>query len=61
MKTVYRILLVFAALIPGVLHYLYTGPALWSHNSSAAFNAWLCLWVVAIVLPIWALLNVGAK
>lgn len=30
------------------LHGCVTGPALWSHNSSAAFDAWVFLWVVSI-------------
>jgi len=39
-------------LLPGACHYEFTAPALWAHNSSAAFEAWLACWVVAILLPL---------
>lgn len=38
-------LLVFS-LLPASCHYTLTGPALWSHNSSAAFDLWAFLWLM---------------
>lgn len=48
----FKCLLFVLALLPSACHYTITGPALWSHNSSAAFDAWLFLWALAIVMPI---------
>lgn len=40
------------ALFPAACHYTITSPLLWSHNSSAAFAAWVTFWVFCIGLPI---------
>lgn len=47
-----RAILFVFALAPGAVHWFWTGPALWSHNSSSAFDVWLFLWAVSIGLPI---------
>jgi hypothetical protein len=36
-------------LIPASCHYTVTGPRLWRHTSSAAFDAWVGLWIFAII------------
>lgn len=47
-----KLMLFVLALLPSACHYEFTSPALWAHNSSAAFNAWLFLWFCVIALPI---------
>lgn len=51
-----RFILFVLALVPGAIHFLWTGPALWSHNSSSAFDLWLLMWFIAIACPIAILL-----
>lgn len=46
--------LMLLSFVPIVTHCAWSGPALWSHNSSAAFEMWLLIWVLAIACPIWA-------
>lgn len=48
-----RWLALIPALLPAGCHYAWTGPALWAHNSSAAFDAWLFLCLVSIAAPVW--------
>jgi heme/copper-type cytochrome/quinol oxidase subunit 2 len=43
------------ALLPGACHYNLTSPALWAHNSSAAFDVWVLLWAGVIAMPIMVL------
>lgn len=35
-----------------VINFIWISPALWSHNSSAAFEMWVVFWLVSIVVPI---------
>ncbi len=49
MKPLKRLAVVSLSLLPSACHYFITGPALWSHNSSAAFEMWLLLWLICIV------------
>lgn len=51
-KIIFKGVLFLLFLLPAACHYEFTGPALWSHNSSAAFDAWLFLWAMAIAAPI---------
>lgn len=48
----FKAVLFLVALVPAWFHYEVTSPRLWSHNSSAAFDAWLFLWFIAISLPV---------
>lgn len=50
-----RTILFVLALGPGIINYMWLSPALWSHNSSAAFEMWMFLWFCSIALPIWVL------
>lgn len=54
MKALKRILAVALALAVTSCHAFITGPALWSHNSSSAFDAFIGLWVVNIIGLVWA-------
>jgi hypothetical protein len=52
----FKAVILALSLLPASCHYLFTGPALWSHNSSAAFDAWMFLWLMsltAIGVAIW--------
>lgn len=52
----FKTVLLALSCLPATCHYEFTGPALWSHNSSAAFDAWLFLWLMslgAIGVAIW--------
>lgn len=42
----FKAVLLAVSCLPTACHYGLTGPALWSHNSSAAFDAWLFLWLM---------------
>lgn len=53
-RRVARWLVMLPAFIPAGCHYAVTGPALWAHNSSSAFDAWVGLWIVALAVPFWA-------
>jgi hypothetical protein len=54
MKTLKRwttkLLILVLAVLPGACHYNFTGPALWSHQSSYAFETWALMWTACIVL-----------
>lgn len=41
-------------LVPAVLHYYWTAPLLWSHQSSAAFELNLFLWLVVLGFFLWS-------
>lgn len=41
-------------LVPAVAHYYLISPVLWSHQSSAAFELNLFLWIVVLGLFIWS-------
>lgn len=41
-------------LAPAVAHYFVTAPVLWSHQSSAAFELNLFLWIVVLGLFLWS-------
>jgi len=51
-----RFALLTLSLLPGACHFTVTGPLLWQHSSSAAFDTWVGLWVFAVALPliVWA-------
>jgi hypothetical protein len=42
------------ATLPGACHYKFTGPALWAHNSSAAFDVWVGIWIICIGIVAYA-------
>jgi hypothetical protein len=48
-KPLMRVTAFITGLLPVSCHYAVTAPRLWAHNSSAAFNAWLALWVFGIL------------
>lgn len=41
----------------GFFHFMVISPALWSHNSSAAFHMWVFSWVVVIIAVVMAFLS----
>lgn len=43
-----KIVLVLFTLLPAACHYTVSGPLLWKHTSSSAFNLWLGLWIISI-------------
>ena len=43
-----RTIILFFGLAPASCHYKITGPALWNHSSSYAFEAWLVMWIISI-------------
>lgn len=51
----FRWFLVPLSIFPGACHFKVTGPALWGHNSSAAFDAWVGLWVLSMAAFVWAI------
>ena len=53
---IFRTSIFLLALLPGACHYTFTSPALYSHNSSSAFDLWLFMWALVIVAPVVALL-----
>jgi hypothetical protein len=46
------------ALIPGACHLTLTGPILWTHNSSRAFDTWVSFWIIDIMLVCAAFVSV---
>lgn len=55
MRYVKKAMVLMLGCLPGAFHYHFTGPALWSHQSSAAFDLWIFLWFAAIVAFLLAL------
>lgn len=45
-----RAIILFVGLAPVSCHYQITAPALWAHQSSYAFEAWLVMWIAAIAI-----------
>lgn len=45
-----RAIIVTLGLVPVSCHYEITGPALWNHHSSYAFEAWLVMWIGSILI-----------
>jgi hypothetical protein len=45
-----RSIIVVLGLAPVSCHYAVTGPALWAHQTSYAFEAWLLMWIGGIFL-----------
>lgn len=50
-----RLILIALSCCPGVFNYFVISPALWSHNSSAAFEMWVVFWILSIAFPIFAI------
>lgn len=61
LKHLARWLIVPVSMLPGACHYELTGPALWSHNSSAAFDVWVFFWIVSFALVFWAIVWASMK
>jgi hypothetical protein len=53
-----RALLILLPILTTSCHYAVTSPRLWAHSSSAAFDAWMFLWVVNIGAIVWAVIIV---
>jgi hypothetical protein len=49
MSHVMRVIAFLAGLLPVSCHYIVTAPRLWAHDSSAAFEMWVALWIFGIV------------
>lgn len=50
-----RSIIIFIGMAPVSCHYELTAPALWKHQSSYAFEAWLALWIFSIIIAVVAL------
>jgi hypothetical protein len=48
-STFMRVVAFLTGLLPVSCHYTVTAPLLWAHNISAAFDAWLALWVFCVM------------
>ena len=44
-----KIVLVLVSLLPATCHYHVSGPLLWKHTSSSAFDLWIGLWILSIL------------
>jgi hypothetical protein len=44
-----KIVLVLFSLLPAACHYHVSGPLLWKHTSSSAFDLWLGLWIFSVL------------
>lgn len=45
-----KIVLVLFSLLPAACHYHVSGPLLWKHTSSSAFDLWLGLWIFSVLI-----------
>lgn len=50
-----RLAVVALSLLPGACHFTWSGPFLYSHHSSAAFEIWALMWTGCIVLVVGAM------
>lgn len=55
MKTLFkdwlgRAIILAVGLVPASCHYEITGPLLWAHQSSYAFEAWLVMWIISLAI-----------
>ncbi|MCY1166647.1 hypothetical protein D9M73_65950 [compost metagenome] len=60
MKSLKRILISFALFSPLYLMWKWIGPALWSHQSTGAFDAFVALWFIAISLAVFGILLIAS-
>lgn len=56
-----RLGIILASLVPVACHSVFTGPMLWAHQSSAAFNWFVSLWLLAVALPIAAIMSTAKR
>lgn len=49
MTKLMRVVAFLTGLIPVSCHYAVTAPRLWAHNSSAAFDMWMGLWIFGVI------------
>lgn len=45
-----RAIIMLLGMFPVSCHYHFTAPALWAHQTSYAFEAWLLMWIGGILL-----------
>lgn len=50
-----RLAIVLLSLLPGACHFKWSGPFLYSHNSSSAFDLWAVMWLGCIFIVAFAL------
>lgn len=49
MSPAMRIIAFFTGLVPVSCHVTVTGPLLWAHNSSTAFEVWVGFWICGLI------------
>lgn len=47
--------------LPAAIHAKWTGPALWAHSSSSAFDAMVGLWMLAVALAFYGLILIWSE
>lgn len=58
LSTLSALLMLPFAWAPLVIHWQWSGPALWSQSSSSAFDLWLFLWGFVVVIGMWTTIHI---
>lgn len=56
MKKLKRLLIILLSFLPAACHVKFTGPLLWGHHTSAAFDAMVGIGLLDAMLIVWIVL-----